>query len=172
MVENGDILATNSGDVRTFIMVVGPTTLFRRLHIVCRCEAVRRVLVCPWDDEGGMQRKMIGLTRQTNLEGKRLRNATIVVLRRQKPLTNALDGLYMPCVDRMLEARCLEGCDESLLRCTYMCLMEKSQRASLHPRWCRFSPHGEVSLPGEDNSQSLTLCSPDHFTMGRFTCLL
>ena len=34
MVENGDILATNPGDVRTFIMVVRPTTLFRRLHIV------------------------------------------------------------------------------------------------------------------------------------------
>ena len=35
---------------------------------------------------------------------KQLRNATILVLRRQKPSTNALDGLYLPCVDRMLEA--------------------------------------------------------------------
>ena len=42
---------------------------------------------------------------------------------------------------------------------------------SLHPRWCRFSPHWEValrrmSLPGGDNPQSLTLTltlfSPDH----------
>ena len=44
----------------------------------------------------------------------------------------------------------------------------------------QFSPHGGValnrmSLPGGDNPQSLTLtltlCSPGHFTMGRFTCL-
>ena len=49
---------------------------------------------------------------------KELRNATILVLRRQKPSTNALDGLYLPCVDRMLEARWVEGCDESLPRRT------------------------------------------------------
>ena len=60
-----------------------------------------------------------------------------------------------------------------------VCLMEKSPGASLRPRWCRFPPHGEVvlhrmSLPGGGNPQSLTfaLCSPDHFTMGRFTCLI
>ena len=40
------------------------------------------------------------------------------LLRRQKPSTNALDGLYLPCVDRMLEARWVEGCDESLPRRT------------------------------------------------------
>ena len=33
---------------------------------------------------------------------------------RQKPLTNALYGLYLPYVDRMLEARLVEGCDEPL----------------------------------------------------------
>ena len=43
---------------------------------------------------------------------KQLQNATVVVLRRQKPLTNALDGLYLPCMDRMLDARWVEGCDE------------------------------------------------------------
>ena len=45
-----------------------------------------------------------------------LRNATIVVLRRQKPSTNALDGLYLLWMDRMLEARWVECCDESLPR--------------------------------------------------------
>ena len=45
---------------------------------------------------------------------KQLRNATIEVLRRQKPSTNALDGLYLPFVDRLLEARRIEGCDESV----------------------------------------------------------
>ena len=49
---------------------------------------------------------------------QQLRNATILVLRRQKSLTNALDGLYMPCVDRMLEARWVKGCAMSLSRCT------------------------------------------------------
>ena len=45
--------------------------------------------------------------------------------------------------------------------------------AFLHPRWCRFSPHREValhwmSIPGEDNSQSITLilCSLDHSQWG------
>ena len=60
-----------------------------------------------------------------------------------------------------------------------ICLKEKSPGASLHPWWCRFSPHGEeelhpMSLPGGDNPQSLTLtlCSPDHFTLGRLTSLI
>ena len=50
-----------------------------------------------------------------------------------------------------------------------MCLTEKSSGASLHPRWCRFTPHWEValhrmSLSGGDNPRSLTIsiCSPDH----------
>ena len=33
-----------------------------------------------------------------------LQNATIVVLRRQKSSTNALDGLYLPWMDHTLEA--------------------------------------------------------------------
>ena len=49
---------------------------------------------------------------------KQLRNATIVVLRRQMPLTNALDGFYLPCVDCMLEACWVEGCVVSLSRHT------------------------------------------------------
>ena len=49
---------------------------------------------------------------------KQLQNATILVLRRQKPSTNALDGLYLLWVNRMLEACWVEGCAESLLRRT------------------------------------------------------
>ena len=49
---------------------------------------------------------------------KQLRNATILILRRQKPSTNALDGLYLPCVDHMPEASWVEGCAESLPRRT------------------------------------------------------
>ena len=55
---------------------------------------------------------------------KQLRNATILVLRRQKLSTNALDGLYLPCEDCMLEARWVEGCAVSLSRRT--CVWWKS----------------------------------------------
>ena len=40
--------------------------------------------------------------------------------KRQKPLTNALDGLYLQCVDRILEARWVEGCAESFPRRTFV----------------------------------------------------
>ena len=49
---------------------------------------------------------------------KELRNATILVLRRQKPSTNALNGLYLLCMDCMLDACLVEGCAESLPRRT------------------------------------------------------
>ena len=49
---------------------------------------------------------------------KQLLNATILVLRRQKLLTNALDGLYLPCADHMLEACWVECCPVSLSRHT------------------------------------------------------
>ena len=62
---------------------------------------------------------------------KQLRNAMILVLRRQKPLTNVLDELYLPCVGRTLEAHWVEECAVSLLRRT---LMEKLPGGSLHPR--------------------------------------
>ena len=55
---------------------------------------------------------------------KPLRIAMILVLRRQKPLTNALDGLYLPYVDCMLEARWVEGSAVSLSRGT--CVWWKS----------------------------------------------
>ena len=136
-------------------------------------EAVR--CVCPWNDERDAKENDWS-DESDQYSQKQLRNAMILVLRRQKPPTNALDGLYLPCVDSMLEAHWVEGCAVSLSRHT--CVWWKSRQGFPSPTWCRFQPHGEValhrmSLPGGENPQSLTLtlCSPDHFTMGWFTCL-
>ena len=76
--------------------------------------------MCPWDDDRDAKEDDCDSDVLTldQFSWKQLRNATIVVLRRQKPLTNVLDGLYLLCVDRMLEARWVEGCDESLPRRT------------------------------------------------------
>ena len=79
------------------------------------CEAVRRV--CPWDDERNAKENNWS-DAPGQFSRKQLRNATILVLRRQKPLTNALDGLYLPFVDHMLEACWVQGCAVvSLSRC-------------------------------------------------------
>ena len=73
--------------------------------------------MCPCDDDMDAKEddcKDVSISDQ--FSRKQLRNAQIVVLRRQKPSTNALDGLYLPWVDRMLEAHWVEGCAESLPR--------------------------------------------------------
>ena len=62
---------------------------------------------------------------------KELRNATVEVLRIQKPSINALDGLYLLFVDRMLEAPWVEGCDESVLG--RPCVWRKSRRGFPSP---------------------------------------
>ena len=80
-------------------------------HTLIVCEAVRRV--CPWYDErDAHENDWSDVSNQ--FSRKQLRNAMILVLRRQKPSTNALDGL-----DCMLEARWVEGCVVSLLRRTF-----------------------------------------------------
>ena len=72
-------------------------------HALIVCEAVRRV--CPCDeDRDAKEDDCEGVSTPDQFSRKELRNATMVVLRRQKPLTNALDGLYLPFVDHMLEA--------------------------------------------------------------------
>ena len=84
-------------------------------HILIICGAL--CSVCPCDDDRDAKEDDyddVSMSDQFNM--KQLRNATIIVLRRQKPSTNALDGLYLPCVDCMLEARWVEGCGGSLLR--------------------------------------------------------
>ena len=102
-------------------------------HTLIVCGALRHV--CPCDDD--MDAKEDDCDSDVSISDqfswKQLRNATILVLRRQKPSTNALDGLYLPCVDCMLEARWVEGCAESL---------RKVDGAFLHPWWCGFSLHG------------------------------
>ena len=70
------------------------------------------------DDRDAKEGDCENVSTSDQFSWKQLRNATIEVLRRQKPLTNALDGLYLPCVDRMLEARWVEGCAVSLPRRT------------------------------------------------------
>ena len=76
--------------------------------------------VCPCDDNRDAKEddSDSDVSMSDQISSKQLQNATIVVLRRQKPSTNALDGLYLPCVDHMLEARWVEACDESLPRLT------------------------------------------------------
>ncbi len=73
--------------------------------------------MCPCDDDrDAKEGDCEDVTMSDQFSWKQLRNATILVLRRQKPSTNALDGLYLPFVDRMLKARWVEGCDESVPR--------------------------------------------------------
>ena len=95
-----------------------PTTYTPSLtthHTLIVCEAVR--CVCPSDDERDAKENDWP-DASDQFSQKQLRNATILVLRRQKPLTNALDGLYLPSVNGMLEARWVEGCAVSLSRHT------------------------------------------------------
>ena len=75
-------------------------------HALIVCKAVHRV--CPWDDE------MDAKENEWSDVSDQSRNVTILVLRRQKPLTIALDGLYFPCVYCMLEARWVEGCGQGV----------------------------------------------------------
>ena len=93
-------------------------------HTLIVCEAVR--CVCPCDDDMDAKEDDCNsdFSMPDQFSRKQIRNATIVVLRRQKPSANALDGLYLPCVDRMLEACWVEGCAESLPRRT--CVRQKS----------------------------------------------
>ena len=143
-------------------------------HTLIVCEAVH--CVCPWNDERDAKENNLS-DGSDQFSQKQLWNAMILVLWRQKPLTNAQDGLYLPCVDRMLEACWVEGV---LCHCWGVHVSDgKVAGGSPSPTWCRFSPHMEVvlhrmSLPGETILNPLplplTLCYPDQFTRGRFTC--
>ena len=82
-------------------------------HALAVCEAVRRVCPCD-DDRVAKEGDCEDVSTSDQFSWKQLRNAMIEVLRRQKPSTNALDGLYLPFVDLMLESRWVEGCDESV----------------------------------------------------------
>ena len=80
------------------------------LMFVVHCIASVRVMMI------GMERKtIVPLTwfpRQTTLaensDKQRWYYIAILALKRQKPPTNALDGLYLPCADHMLQVRWVE----------------------------------------------------------------
>ena len=82
--------------------------------------------MCPCDDDRDAKEDDCNsdVSMSDQFRWKKLRNAMIFVPRRQKPLTNAMDGLYLLYVDRMLEDCWVKGCDESLLWCT--CVWRKS----------------------------------------------
>ena len=82
------------------------------------CEALRCVCLCDDDRDAKEDDCDSDVSTSDQFSSKQLRKAMISVLRRHKPLTNALDGLYLPCVDLMLEAHWVEGCAESLPRRT------------------------------------------------------
>ena len=70
-------------------------------HALIVCGALRRV--CPCDgDRDAKEDDCDGVSTSDQFSWKQLQNATILV---QKPSTNVLDELYLPCVGRMLEAR-------------------------------------------------------------------
>ena len=67
--------------------------------------------MCPCDDDrDAKEDDCDDVTMSDQFSRKQLRNATILVLRRQTSSTNILDGLNLLCVDHMLEARWVEGC--------------------------------------------------------------
>ena len=82
------------------------------------CEALRRVCPCDDDKDAKIDDCDSDVSTSDQFGWKQLQSATILVLRRQKPSTNALDGLYLQCVGCMLDARWVEGCAESLPRHT------------------------------------------------------
>ena len=90
-----------------------PTLIIHHALIVCG--ALRRVCPCDDDRDAKKDDRDDVFVPPDQFSWKQLRNATILVPRRQKPSTNALDGLYLPCVDRMLEDRWVEGCAEESL---------------------------------------------------------
>ena len=96
------------------------------LHALIVCGASRHQYPCDDDRDAKEDDCNPDVSTSDKFSRKQLRNATILVLRRQKPSTNVLDGLYLPCVDRMLEACWVEGCDVSLPRLT--CVWQKSHQ--------------------------------------------
>ena len=82
-------------------------------HTLIVCEAVRRVCPCG-NDRDAKEGDCEDVSTSDQFNWKQLWNAAIEVLRRQKPSTNALDGLYLKFVDHMLEAWWVDCCDESV----------------------------------------------------------
>ena len=90
-------------------------------HALIVCGTLRHVCPCDDDRDAKEDNCESGVSTSDQFSRKQLRNASILVLRRQKLSTNALDGLYLTCVDRMLEA-----CWDEMLCCAiaeaYICV--------------------------------------------------
>ena len=72
---------------------------------------------------------------------KQWRKATILSLKRQKPLTNSLDGMYFPCADRMPLVRWDEGRADTLKWHTFV-LGESRRGVSFTRDGVGFHPTG------------------------------
>ena len=63
-------------------------------HALIVCEALRGMCLCDDDRDAKEDDCDDAFVTSVQLSRKQLRNATILVLRRQKPSINVLDGLY------------------------------------------------------------------------------
>ena len=98
-----------------------PLTTYHALIVCC---ALRCMCACDDDRDAKEDDCDSDVSTSDQFSWKQLRKATVLVLRWQKPSTNAMNGLYLLCVNRMLEARWVEGCAESLPR--HICVWRKS----------------------------------------------
>ena len=88
-----------------------PPTIHLALNV---CEALRRPSLCEAGDvkdEDKLVHLEFGL-----FSGKQLRAVMCLELRKQKPLSNALDGLYLLCEEHMLRTQWKGGYDGTLSR--------------------------------------------------------
>ena len=110
-------MAATSTTLRT-IDVPYPTTkspLPPTTHLALNvCEALRRPSLCEArdvKDEDKLVHLAFGL-----FSGKQLRAVMCLELRKQKPLSNALDGSYLLCEEHMLRTQWKGGYDGTLSR--------------------------------------------------------
>ena len=90
-----------------------PLTTHLALNV---CEALRRQ--CPCDEYRDAKGRDcvfdLAFAASDQFSRKQLHRATTCFLRRQRPWTNALGGLCLPCLNRMLGCRWVDGRDEAL----------------------------------------------------------
>ena len=91
------------------------TPLLTTHFVLIVCGALRHQYLC--DDDSDRKEYNCAFDVAYTLDQfswKQRRKAMILALRRQKPLTNALDGLYLPCAVCKLRVLWDESCAESL----------------------------------------------------------
>ena len=142
---------------------ISPLTTHLALNV---CEALRRQ--CPCDEYRDAKGRDcvfdLAFAASDQFSRKQLHRATTCFLRRQRPWTNALGGLCLPCLNRMLGCRWVDGRDEALR--WYTSEWRKSRRRLSSPAWWGFHSmgrwrytgylyKGEIRAPAIDN-----LCAP------------